>query len=70
MAEDLEYTEEEKKEIANINSMSQYNMARLWRFAPVGHPYFNGTLPYHEVFKKRFKELGGMTPEISKELGW
>jgi len=65
-----EYTEEEKKEIANINSMSQWSMAHLWRFAPAGHPYFDITLPYAEVFENRFKELGGMTPEISKDLGW
>ena len=34
------------------------------------HPYFDRTLPYYEVFKKRFDELGGFTPEISKSLGF
>jgi hypothetical protein len=57
------------KHIETINSMSQIEMARLWRFAPVGHPYFDSSLPYCSVFIKRFTELGGMTPEISKIIG-
>jgi len=48
--------------------MSQISMAALWRRAPAGHPYFQGEVG--EYFKKRFKEKGGMTPEISKEIGW
>ncbi|KKM13661.1 hypothetical protein LCGC14_1713990 [marine sediment metagenome] len=54
---------------ADIDSMSQEAMARLWRFAPTGHPYFNSTLPLSEHFKKRFDELGGFTPAISKDIG-
>jgi len=56
--------------VDKINAMSQEQMASLWRFAPTGHPYFNATLPYYEIFKARFAELGGMTPEISKRIGW
>jgi hypothetical protein len=56
--------------IDKINSMSRMEMARLWRFAPPGHPYFDSSLPYHEIFSKRFKELGGFSPEISKTIGW
>ena len=55
-------------EVAKINKMSQLEMARLWRFAPAGHPYFDGTKPYYKIFKERFEELGGFTPEISKAL--
>jgi len=46
-------------------------MASLWRFSPSGHPYFdkrNGDLS--KYFSAKFKERGGMTPEISKQLGW
>ena len=65
------YTQEEIDcEIKKINRMTQEQMARLWRFAPMGHKYFDKSLPFHEVFEKRFKELGGMTPSISKNLGW
>ena len=58
------------KEIERINQMSQRDMASLWRHAPAGHQYFDSTKPYHEIFKKRFAELGGFTPKISKSIGW
>ena len=62
-------TEEETKTIETINQMSQEQMAHLWRYAPSGHLYFDKTKPFCEVFDKRFKELGGFTPEISKAIG-
>lgn len=51
-----------------IDNMSQEEMAYLWRFGPHGSPYFKGEVG--DYFKKRFKELGGFTPEISKKIGW
>jgi len=62
-------TEEETKTIETINQMSQMEMASLWRHAPSGHPYFDTSKPFFKVFDKRFKELGGFTPEISKAIG-
>lgn len=56
--------------VEKINKMTQMEMASLWRFSPSGHPYFDSTLPYYEIFKKRFSELGGFTPAISKAIGW
>lgn len=53
-----------------INNLSRYEMCRLTRFAPVGHKYFDSSKPYNKYFQKRFKELGGFSPEISKALGW
>jgi len=53
-----------------INSLSRYDMYRLTRFAPSGHKYFDKSGPYWEKFQKRFQELGGFTPTISKSLGW
>jgi hypothetical protein len=62
--------QEQEQEIEKINNMTHYQMCELWRFAPVGHPYFDRRLPYYEVFRKRlFEHFGGFTPEISKELG-
>ena len=55
----------------DIDSMTQFEMAELFRFAPSGHPYFdrrNGDLS--EYFNERFIRIGGMTPAISKSLGW
>ncbi len=51
-----------------IDSMTQREMAAAWRFAPMGDPMFQR--PTFDYFKERFESLGGMTPEISKELGW
>ncbi len=63
-------TEEIAKEIQKINQMSQIEMARLWRFGSRDNKYFDSTGPYAEIFQKRFTELGGFTPEISKQIGW
>ena len=64
-----ELTKEQEKIIEKINQMSHYDMCSLWRFAPTGHPYFDNTKPYVNVFKKRlFDHFGGFTPEISKSL--
>lgn len=63
--------EEIKETIDRINLMGQFEMCRLWRRAPSGHPYFDSSLPYHEVFRSRlFDYFGGFTPEISKALSW
>jgi len=61
--------EEIKKHKEDIDGMTREGMARLWRYAPSGHPYFNRKFPLWEHFDKRFKELGGFSPEISKGLG-
>ena len=62
-------TDEEKETIKRINQMTQMQMASLWRSASSGHPYFDTTKPYFKVFDKRFAELGGFTPAISKAIG-
>lgn len=54
----------------NIDGMSQRSMCSLHRFAPTGHPYFDmQNTEIREHWVKRFKELGGFTPAISKSLG-
>ena len=57
-----------------IDQMSQYEMAQLWRFAPLNKYMFTlnkqNDLELQEYFAKKFKEKGGMTPEISKQIGW
>lgn len=59
-----------QEEIDRIYRMSRDEMAHLWRFAPVGHPYFSSTNPLSKIFEDRFMSLGGMSPEISKTIGW
>jgi hypothetical protein len=51
-----------------IDSLSQYQMAGMWRFHKIGDPIFQDEAG--QYFADRFKSLGGMTPEISKSLGW
>lgn len=58
------------KIVAKINRLSRLDMARLWRFAPTAHDYFNTLLPYHDIFKRRFEKLGGFSPAISKAIGF
>ncbi len=53
-----------------ITDMSRTDMARLRRFAPAGHPVFRADLPLYKLFEARFAELGGLSTEISKEIGW
>lgn len=57
-----------------IDSMDQYQMCSLHRFHKSGDPscpWFDTHNPTLVAYwSKRFHELGGMTPEISKALGW
>ncbi len=62
-----------QKHLERIAAMSRAEMACYHRFAEPGHPYFcivefGHTL--RDAFQKRWAEFGGMTPEISKSLGW
>jgi len=63
-------TEEEiQKHKDDIDKLSRLEMARMWRFTPTGHVYFqNG--PVSTYFCERLTSLGGMSPEISKKIGW
>ena len=61
-----ELTEEIKAEIDN---MSHVEMARHYRFDEVGSIYFiNG--PISDYFMEKWNRLGGMNPQISKQIGW
>lgn len=62
-------TLEQQETIDRIKQMSHFEMCGLWRSAPVGHPYFDDSLPFSEVFVDRlFNHFGGFTPAISKAL--
>jgi hypothetical protein len=54
---------------AELSRMTQMELAELRRFAPAGHIVFtNDALT--EYFNKCFEAKGGMTPDISKAIGW
>lgn len=64
-------TEEEIKEWKRkIDMMEHYEMAWEWRYASPGSPLFDTTTPLAKYFNERFQEFGGMTPALSKQLGW
>ena len=50
--------------------MDRLPMARLYRFAPVGHPVFRRDMTLNTIFNQRFKQLGGMSSEVSQQIGW
>lgn len=57
------------KTVEDIYNLSHSEMAKLHRFAPSDHIYFDKRYPYYRIFEQRFKELGGMTPKVSKLIG-
>lgn len=44
--------------------MSRCEMARLWRIAPLGHPYFSDPELYDAYIRRFFGKLGGFNPEV------
>jgi hypothetical protein len=56
-----------------IDSMDYESMLRLWRFAPIGHPMFQGELGqyYAEAMNRKREEVCNEEQvRISKEIGW
>lgn len=58
-------TDEIKRKIDNL---SQIQIAKIIRFAPPGYELCVGEAG--DYLYERFKKLGGMTPAISKMIGW
>ena len=61
--------EEIEKEKKNIDKMTHYELAHLWRHSYLGHPYFQNK-DLNNYYIKAFNKFGGMTSEISKQIGW
>ena len=61
-------TNTEDKVFDKINQMSRVEMAHAWRFTPAGSPLFSGKAG--EYFEQRFRELGGFSTDISKQIDW
>ena len=63
-------TDDERKQLEDrINAMSHRDMAIFWRFGKSDDPIIQDK----ELFKRfrtRFDEHGGMTSELSKDIGW
>lgn len=62
-------TEEILKAKRRIDRMSQFAMCRLYRLAPIGHPFFDSrNKEVRDHWELRWKERGCFTPAISKAL--
>ena len=55
-------------EFKKIKSLTRIEIARLIRYAPSGHIYFDSSKPYYKFLMERFKLLGGWSTEISKQI--
>lgn len=56
-----------KQKIAHL---TREECARLYRFAPMGHPVFKTGLPLYALFVEHYKALGGLDAELSHKIGW
>lgn len=54
--------------LAVIENLTREQMCFIHRFAPSGHPFFRTGTPAAAAFAERYKKLGGMSPDISKQL--
>ena len=62
-------SETQKTIIQDIKNLSYKELCVLWLTAPAGHPYFDATLPYFEVFSDRlFNTFGGIKSEMHKTI--
>ena len=59
----------ENEEILKINNMDHFDVVRLWRFGGSEHIYFQTPVLF-EALKVRLNYFGGITPAISKSVGW
>lgn len=58
-------TPEQKK---LIDGMSHRELATAWRFAKIGDSLLQGDCGIY--FQNKLRDMGGITAEISKEIGW
>jgi hypothetical protein len=63
--------DQQRKMVRDIGKLTQIECARLQRFAQSGHPYFRNDMPLvSKAFEARFEAVGGITPAVSKFVGW
>lgn len=62
-------TDDTVNDIAEISQMSHIQLCRLWRFGRIGDSRLQGDCG--ELVRKRlFEEFDGITPVISKQIGF
>ncbi len=64
-------SEQTQKELVVIDKLTHLQCATIYRFSAAGHPYFNSNCPeLVKAFAIKFDAYGGMTPTVSKQIGW
>ena len=64
------FTKEEIEEMkAKIETLSFEEMKDLWRYAPIGHPYFRRDLPLFEIFSERLDKVRNFCSQGGKDNG-
>jgi hypothetical protein len=56
--------------LEDVEAASRVQLARWWRFLRSAHADNEQEQAVQKRYQERFDELGGMTPEISKQIGW
>lgn len=59
-----------KAEKDRIDKLEYWELAYLWRNCDASHPYFDHKLPLYGHLEARFMGFGGMTKEMSRNIGW
>ncbi len=54
--------------IKEVNAASRFQICKWWRFLP--SPKNKLQAEVNIRLAERFREVGGFTPEISKQIGW
>lgn len=63
----------DKETKESIDDMDYEELLSLWRFAPTGHPYFQGEIGGYYGVRMAYKQrelATGEAARISKEIGW
>lgn len=63
-------SDEVQSAINDVNNMSHYELAKLWRFGPSDHLYISTPEIFETVRSRLFEHFGGITTIISKQVGW
>ena len=69
MMEGIPLSFEEQKD--EVNNLSHEQIAKFWRYGNGKKEWYDATNPISTYFTDRlYVHFGGITPQISKRIGW
>jgi len=64
------FTKEEiEKMKEEIKALSDEEVIKVYKFAPIGHPYFRRDLPLFEIFSERLDKVRNFCSQGGKDNG-